>query len=146
MFLAVSPPSGGGGLCSWAGEVAWEPAGVLYSDELSEFSLSVLNVLIVVCMTRRASKVEEKGSSRSSSCDLLSCISKATRESSFCSCNSGSFMDLSWLVSVECMMDASRPRSIWRPVQDTTGSASDTGVWGRGGGLYIEEERKYQCL
>ena len=65
---------GGGGLCSWVGEVEWDCTGVVYSEELAEISLlglpPPLNLLIVVCITRRASNVEEKGSPSSSSATL----------------------------------------------------------------------------
>ena len=65
---------GGGGLCSWVGEVEWDCTGVVYSEELAEISLlglpPPLNLLIVVCITRRASNVEEKGSPSSSSAAL----------------------------------------------------------------------------
>ena len=59
-----------GGLSSLVGEVVCDCAGVVYSDELSEFPGStaiVLSLLMVVFMTRRASNVEVKGSLSSSS-------------------------------------------------------------------------------
>ena len=60
-----------GGLISRVGEVVWDWAGVVYSEELSELAgstgITVLSLLIVVFITRRASKVEVKGSVASSS-------------------------------------------------------------------------------
>ena len=61
-----------GGLSSLVGEVVCDCAGVVYSEELSELAGSavgttVLSLLMVVFMTRRASKVEVKGSLASSS-------------------------------------------------------------------------------
>ena len=80
---------GGGGLCSWVGEVEWDCTGVVYSEELAEISLlglpPPLNLLIVVCITRRASKVEEKGSPSSSS-EALEILSKMARRGSILLC------------------------------------------------------------
>ena len=60
------------------GEVEWDCTGVVYSEELAEISLlglpPPLNLLIVVCITRRASNVEEKGSPSSSSATLRNLI------------------------------------------------------------------------
>ena len=65
-----------GGLISRAGDVVWDWAGVVYSEELSELAGSVevdavgmtmSSLLMVVFMIRSASKVEVKGSLASSS-------------------------------------------------------------------------------
>ena len=61
-----------GGLSSLVGEVVCDCAGVVYSEELLELvgsaaGTTVLSLLMVVFMSRRASKVEVKGSLASSS-------------------------------------------------------------------------------
>ena len=123
---------GGGGLCSWFGEVVCDSAGVVYSDELSEFSGSAepeLNLLIVLCITRRASKVDEKGSPSSSSLALVSCSKIVQRGWILKELSSDSLTDLSWALSVPCMMEASRPRSMWQGPHWMWGSDSATGDW-----------------
>ena len=54
--------------------------------------------------------------------------------------------DFSWLDRVECIMDTSRPRSMWHGPHPTTGPASDRGDWmSQGKGKGEVERRKNMC-
>ena len=127
----------------------------MYSEELSEFSLSgeisvippllrssdglalPLKLLMLECITRRASNVEENGSSSASSLRRAICSRREGRGSILRTTASSSWRVLSCAESVRCMMDASLPRSMLHGPQPTTVSASDTGDWEGGGREHV---------
>ena len=128
---------GGGGLCSCDGEVVWDWAGVVYSEELSEFSppLLGLNCRMVVCIALRASKVEVRGSPSSSSPALVMASRMAERGWIDCFMAGVRVRDLRREERMVCMMEASRPKSMCRGFHSTTGWDSGCGDYkGRGGG------------